>query len=163
MIAAVMNVTAIVAMSKKKSSAKKSKAPIHKQSYWDAVNVMRAYLNLSDGEPFPTYLLKKFKELSYYDDDVLYETILQCKTDFDWASTHRTFNSMINRINYFVAIMSNKISDVNKQYERMKKLKAKSQTVIEKESPVVPYEELSSGCTKQQDVSNLLGGDDLWT
>jgi len=163
--------TTYTAYIKGKKSAKpsKPKAPKHKQSYWDAVNIIGGYLNLMDGEPFPTYLLKKFKEFAYYDDDVLLETVMQCKNSLDWAMKAKHFNGMINKVNYIMAVLSNHISEVNKQWMRVKKMEAKQRVAetapadFELEIIGTSSDILPQNSKPQQDLTDLLGGDDLWT
>lgn len=157
---------------KGKTAAKtrKSKASKHKQSYHDAVDILAGYLGLSAGEPFPVYLIKKLKEFSYYDDDVLLETVMQNKNNIEWALKSKTFNTTIGKINYIMAILSNHISDVNKQWQRQQERQS-NQRVIETAPADFESEILNSTTTEvlqnsnkaPQDVSDLLGGDDLWT
>lgn len=119
--------------------------------------VCREFLGYGDGQPFPTSFPRKLKELSFYDDVVILETFKKSADDIHYQLEHKSFTSEYNKIAYMIAVVKNRIADVNA--ERVRKEK--------QENKPVPTEiecgNLSSIGTKKRgkDISNLLAEDEL--
>lgn len=95
--------------------------------------VLLTYLGYQKGEPFPALLNKKIKEYSFYSPEVLLETITKCEKDIIWAFNNKEFSSTQGKIFYMFAIISNHISDVNRQmkHEQIQQTKIKQAEIID--------------------------------
>ena len=114
--------------------------------------ICRQFLGYGNGQPFPTYLENKLKELRYYDDDVILETFIECNKDIKYWLRNKKFNSDYNRVCYMFAIIRNKIPEVNKKYIRREKELAKENSIKEFTDP-----ELTTGTpNKGKDISEFL-------
>lgn len=114
------------------------------------------YLDYEKGQPFPTLLTRKLKELKFYTNEVILETIKENEKSILWAIENKNFSSSQNKIFYIFAILSNNIADVNKRIKNERKAKPKKEIMS-----VVDIEIVSNPEVK--DLSNWLNEeDDLW-
>ena len=89
------------------------------------VEILFNYLEIKEGEPFPTFLTKKLKEYKSMGYDILYDTIIENQSTIEWALANKTFKNTTGKIMYIFAIISNRIYDVRKRKQVIKKLNAK--------------------------------------
>lgn len=82
--------------------------------YWQKIITKFAYdfLDYKPGQPFPTILTKKLKELNFYDNETIYKTIEFSEDDIHRALETKDFDSDYRRINYILAIVRNNINKV---------------------------------------------------
>ena len=83
--------------------------------------ICREFLGYGNGQPFPTSLPIKLKELSFYDDSVILETFKQCASEIDYQLEHKQFASEYNKVAYIFGIVKSRIADVNAEIIRKKK------------------------------------------
>lgn len=113
------------------------------------------------GQPMPTVIFRKLKELDYYSDEIIQMTLDE-KTDIiRWAMENKDFSDDSGRACYMMAIVRNNIAEVERREKR------KKETVLQEErynQNLDLVEDLESIGTvhKSRDVSDLFGGDDLW-
>lgn len=84
--------------------------------------ICKTFLGYNNGQPFPSSLLKKLNELSYYDNAVIMETFKQCKDNILYWLNCKEFSSEYGKISYIFAIIGNRVADVNKKYVRVNKM-----------------------------------------
>jgi len=122
--------------------------------------VLLTYLGYQKGEPFPALLNKKIKEYSFYSPEVLLETITKCEKDITWAFNNKEFSSTQGKIFYMFAIISNHISDVNRQNNKVNELRNKQ---TQKHIDTIQEMDISTiGTSKKgKDITDFLE-DDLW-
>ena len=89
-----------------------------KQTHDEIVHCLLNYLGYEKGEPFPALLNKKLKEYDYYPLETILETLHQCEESIRWAMQTKDFSSTTNKIFYIFAIISNRISDVDREIKR---------------------------------------------
>ena len=73
------------------------------------------FLGYTSGQPFPTILPKRLKELDFYDNETIYLTICECESNIISALNSKTFNGDYSKICYIMAIIRNNIAQVWKQ------------------------------------------------
>ena len=91
--------------------------------------ICNEFLGYGDGQPFPTSLPKKIKELSFYDYEVILETFKILHDDICYWLEHKQFETEYGKISYMFAMVRDKIADVNsdkirkeQQNEHIKKI-----------------------------------------
>lgn len=70
------------------------------------------YLGYQKGEPYPTILNKRLKSLDFYDNEVIYRTVLYCDESISNAMKTKHFDSTYMKIQYILAILRNNIAKV---------------------------------------------------
>lgn len=75
--------------------------------------ICNEFLGYGDGQPFPTSLPKKIKELSFYDNEVILETFKKLHDDICYWLEHKQFETEYGKISYIFAMVRDKIADVN--------------------------------------------------
>lgn len=132
------------------------------QKRTQARNLLLEYMDWQEGEPFPTLLLKKLKELDYYSGQVVLDTVRKCASSLEWAIKNKNFLSTTSKIHYVFAIISNNIADVNKQNtlhkEYEKKREHNSEETLNANMEIVEI----GTTTKGKDISDFLE-DELWS
>lgn len=112
------------------------------------------------GQPMPTIVFRKLKELDFYSDEIIQQTMDENAKSIQWAMQNKRFEDDAGKASYLMAIIRNKIGAV---YRREKDKANKA--VKEKNEPSLDTMiDLSNigAVHKANDVSSLLGGDDLW-
>ena len=119
--------------------------------------ICREFLGYGDGQPFPTSLPKKLKELSFYDDSVILETFKRCSQKIDYQLEHKQFANEYNKVSYIFAIVKDSIADVSSELARKEK-QDKFQNPVN-----IECNDLSALGTKTQgkDISSFLSDDEL--
>ncbi len=85
-----------------------------KETYKTLINyICNEFLGYGDGQPFPTSLPKKIKELSFYDNEVILETFKKLHDDICYWLEHKQFETEYGKISYIFAMVRDKIADVN--------------------------------------------------
>lgn len=70
------------------------------------------YLGYQKGEPYPTILNKRLKSLDFYDNEVIYRTVLYCDDIILNAMRTKEFESTYMKIQYILGILRNNIAKV---------------------------------------------------
>lgn len=113
------------------------------------------------GQPMPTIVFRRLKELDYYSDEIIQETLDEKADAIRWAMENKAFENDSGRACYLMAIVRNNIAEV----ERREKEKKKARRDEEHNNPnldtMVDLENIGV-VHKSHDVSSLFGGDDLW-
>lgn len=105
---------------------------LHKQLIAELANIMMFDPSMA----FPTIVPKMLKELSFYGDAIILQTLQQCKDNIGYAMRTKEFPSEYQRASYVMAILKNHINDVYKVAKQQAKQEVK-QTVQEAQIPVV--------------------------
>lgn len=79
------------------------------------------YLGYQKGEPYPTILNKRLKSLDFYDNEVIYRTVLFCEDAILNAFQTKEFDSTYMKIQYMMAILRNNIAKVWKVVRQERK------------------------------------------
>lgn len=129
-----------------------------KETYKTLIDyICNEFLGYGEGQPFPTSLPKKLKELSFYDYETILETFKKCHDDIHFWLEHKQFETEYGKICYIFTIVKSKIADINSdRIRREEQSKYTKKTEIE-------CGDLSELGTKRQgkDISNFLNDDDL--
>lgn len=153
---------------RRKEKAKKNK-PKHydkpgrtAESYKKLCNTIANLIGYdpNGGQPMPTIIFRKLKELDWYSDEIIQLTFDEQRTAIQWAMTNKKFDSDMAKATYMMAIVRNNIGSVYRREQD----KANKTTKQDSEPDIDTMIDLSNIGTvhKGNDVSNLLGGDDLW-
>jgi len=113
------------------------------------------FLDYQKGQVFPKVLTSKLKELSFYPNEVILETIQDQQENIIYWLNHKDFNSDYNKIAYIFAIISNHINDVYQQWKQKQYAKQKS-----KEIEKIQVEDIRPSVHKCSDISNWLDEDE---
>lgn len=140
----------------------KKKPKKKKVTYKDIINKVYDLLQYEEGQPFPRIIGRRIKELNFYSYDVILKTFNECTPAIERAFRTKTFDSEIQRCNYMMAIISNHIVDVYRESQRAEQ--AIQEQTKETHVPEVLDVDISDigRSEKGNNISNLLGGDDLW-
>ena len=153
---------------RRKEKAKKNK-PKHydkpgrtAESYKKLCNTIANLIGYdpNGGQPMPTIIFRKLKELDWYSDEIIQLTFDEQRTAIQWAMTNKKFDSDMAKATYMMAIVRNNIGSVYRREQD----KANKTIKQDPEPDIDTMIDLSNIRTvhKGNDVSNLLGGDDLW-
>lgn len=132
------------------------------ESYKKLCDTIADFLGYERGgaQPMPTIVFRRLKELDFYSDEIIQQTLDESADAVQWAMQNKNFEDDAGAASYLMAIVRNKIKGV---YDREKNKTRK--TAIEDSRPDLDtMVDLSNIGTvhKGNDVSSLLGGDDLW-
>lgn len=130
------------------------KTAIHKQ----LVNTLADVMMFDSSMVFPTIVLKKLKELSFYGDEIILATVEKCRDKIGYAMRTKEFQSEYQRCAYVMAIIKNNINDVYKA----EKSAAAQKVIQSKQAEIVPavdtYDFISEASAhKHTDLSDLFG------
>lgn len=113
------------------------------------------------GQVFPKSVPKCLKDLEFYGDEIILETIKRNRGSIDWAIAHKNFRDEYGKTVYVMSIIKNHINDVYAEASR--KQKADSHNPPPLDSTYLQADLQNIGTSKRgNDVSSLLGGDDIW-
>ena len=79
------------------------------------------FLGYKKGEPYPTILNKRLKSLDFYDNEVIYRTVLFSEEAILYALRTKEFDSTYMKIQYIMAILRNNIAKVWKTVREERK------------------------------------------
>jgi hypothetical protein len=113
------------------------------------------------GQPMPTIVFRRLKELDFYSDEIIQETFDEKASYIRWVFRTKEFQNDAGKVSYMMAIIQNSIAEVYRREKEKTEKSVKEQSRSDLDAMV----DLSSiGVVhKGNDVSSLLGGDDLWT
>lgn len=108
----------------------------------------------------PTIVFRRLKELDFYSDEIIQQTMDENERSIRWAMQNKKFEDDAGKCSYLMAIIRNNIGAVY----RREKDKAEKTVKNNAEPNLDTMIDLSMIGTahKGKDVSSLLGGDDLW-
>ena len=108
----------------------------------------------------PTIVFRRLKELDFYSDEIIQQTMDENEKSIRWAMQNKKFEDDAGKCSYLMAIIRNNIGAVY----RREKDKAEKTVKNKAEPNLDTMIDLSMIGTahKGKDVSSLLGGDDLW-
>lgn len=81
------------------------------------------FLNYKLGQPPPSFINQKLNELNYYPLEVVLDTFKQSESDIDYWISTKQFSSDYGKTSYIFAIINSRIAEVNRTYERNKRIK----------------------------------------
>ena len=132
------------------------------ESYKKLCDTIADFLGYERGghQPMPTVVFRRLKELDFYSDEIIQQTFDENADAIQWAMQNKKFEGDLGKANYMMAIVRNKIAEVY----RREKDKAKKTAKEESRPDFDTMFDLSNigAVHKGNDVSSLLGGDDLW-
>lgn len=113
------------------------------------------------GQPMPTIVFRRLKELDFYSDEIIQQTLDENAKSIQWVMQNKKFEDDAGKCSYLMAIVRNNIGAVY----RREKQKTENLVKEEKRADIDSMIDLSNigAVHKANDVSSLLGGDDLWT
>ena len=148
---------------KKDRPKPQKKAGRTSESYKKICDTIAVYIGYDEeaGQPMPTIVFRKLKELEFYSDEIILMTLEESRSAIQWAMTNKKFDNDSAKATYMMAIVRNNIGSVY----RREKNKTKKAAKKESDTDIDAMIDLSNIGTvhKGNDVSSLLGGDDLWT
>lgn len=106
---------------------KQKKNETHKQ----LIEELATLMGFTPGMVFPTCVVKDLKQLSFYDESVILETVKRCHDKVEYAMRTKSFDSEYNKAAYIMAIIKNNINDVYKEIERNKAAKVSVHTPVD--------------------------------
>lgn len=83
-----------------------------------AYNLYSLIIGYEKGQVFSGYIHKRFKKLSYYGWECIYQNMMECRSSMEWAVLHKDFENDVVQAAYLFAIME---SNINGCYSRMRK------------------------------------------
>ncbi|MEY8366563.1 hypothetical protein AALA22_13070 [Anaerovoracaceae bacterium 41-7] len=114
--------------------------------------VMVNFIHYENNQPFPTFVYKKIKELDFYSNEVILETLKSLQKSLNWAMKNKDFSTEQQRINYIFAAVKNHINTVNKEVKAKKAQKTRIEAMeIEPEM----FDNMSVQRTPKQKVKNI--------
>lgn len=113
-----------------------------------------------NGQPMPPIVFRKLKGLDFYSDEIIQQTFDENCTAIQWAMTNKKFDSDVGKASYMMAIVQNNIGAVyrREQDKANKTVKEESRPDFDTAIDLTDIGAVHKG----NDVSSLLGGDDLW-
>lgn len=116
-------------------------------------------LNYQTGQVFPTILYKKLKELDFYPNSVILQTIENNYDNIKYWINKKDFDSEFGKISYIFAIITNKINDTYKEWKRNELIKVQeNKTHIEVNLDINEENTTQKG----KDLSRWLEEDEVW-
>lgn len=113
------------------------------------------------GQPMPTIVFRRLKELDYYSDEIIQETLDEKADAIRWAMSHKEFEDDSGRASYMMAIVRNSIAEVERREKQKKEMSRREEKGNPDLDTMTDLENIGV-VHKSHDVSSLLGGDDLW-
>lgn len=153
------------ASKKKTSAAVKSKVGRTPESYEKICKTLGELIGYElggTGEPMPANIFKKLKGLDWYSDEIIQEALDRNFNSIKWALVNKNFTNPYSKASYMMAIVENKVSETYHMHLDQEKAAAQAENVsVDAQS----YVDLSDAgpVRKNNDVSSLLGDDDLWS
>lgn len=129
-----------------------------KESYKRLIDyICREFLGYGKGQPFPSVLPKKIKELSFYNNDIILQTFKECSSDIHYWLEQKQFSNEYGMISYLFAIVKSRIAEVAKKEKRL------AATKSQQNHHQIEWEDLSGLGSKKngKDISRFLNEDEL--
>lgn len=86
----------------------------------EAQRIIAELLEYGEGQRLSPYALKKYKELSFYTDEVILETFQKERGSIEYYVSKKHFDSEQRKITYIFTIIQNHIADVDRIYKKKK-------------------------------------------
>jgi hypothetical protein len=116
------------------------------------------FLDYQQGQIFPTVLNKKLKELEFYPNEVILQTIEKNYDNIKYWMASKNFSNDIGKISYIFAIIKNCINDTYKDWKRNKEIKVhENNTNIDLSLDIKEINTTQKG----KDITSWLEEDDL--
>jgi hypothetical protein len=120
--------------------------------------IANEFLNYQQGQIFPTMLNKKLKELDFYPNEVILQTIEKNYDNIKYWMGTKNFSNDIGKISYIFAIIKNCINDIYKDWKRNKEIKVQeNNTNIDLSLDIKEINTTQKG----KDITSWLEEDDL--
>lgn len=134
------------------------------ESYHRICSKLADHMGYKPGQPFPTIIGKRLKELDFYSDEVIEKTIDECGDSIDYAFRTKQFRDDFVKASYMMSIIRNNIADVYKKHESQTKHRQEIKNDSAMQPDCISSESLLLIGKKESgvDLRNLIG-DDLWT
>lgn len=122
---------------------------------------LMGYVTVKDGgssQAYPTSITRKLKELSFYGDEIILDTIYECTEPIKWAFANKEFSSEYGKGSYMMSIIVNNINDIYKRKKQAERKAAK-----EKKTEIVENVDVYQigNKSKARDISSWLDMEDL--
>ena len=120
----------------------------------------RDLLDYDEGQKFPPMLTRKLKELDFYSNVVILDTIKQCYDTLLQVKRTKEFSSTQAWISYMFAIIGNRIPDVYKEHKKREQEKErldKKSKEFEQLAEMINVANETHQKQKTKDISALLG------
>jgi hypothetical protein len=134
----------------------KRESDLHKK----VVNIIaNDLLNYQEGQVFPNVLYKKIKELEFYPNAVILQTVENNYDNIKYWMDRKDFDSDFAKISYIFAIIKNKINDTYKEWKRNELI-----TIQENKTNIEFNLDINEENTAQKgkDISKWLEEDEVW-
>ena len=132
------------------------------ESYKKICDTLADFIGYERGghQPMPTVVFRRLKELDFYSDEIIQQTLDENRSSIQWAMTNKKFDSDVGKASYMMAIVQNNIGAVyrREQDKVNKTVKEESRADLDTAIDLADIGAVHRG----KDVSRLLGGDDLW-
>lgn len=92
--------------------------------YKSIMDIIHDILAFDPSMVFPTSITRSIKQLSFYGNETILETLEQCKPQLENAMRTKSFSSEYNRASYIMAVVKNHINDVYKAKKRRESAEA---------------------------------------
>lgn len=130
---------------------------VHKsETHRKLIDALSGYMGYIPGMVFPTCITQSLKELSFYGEDVILETLERNRDGVEYAMRTKRFSGDRQKALYLMAILKNHINDVYKEFKDIKlaQLKIEESSVPE----IATESEMKEiGCTARgKDISSFL-------
>lgn len=89
--------------------------------YHKSVDMISDLMGYKPGQVFPTIVAKRLKELQFYGNECLYNTLVANHETLEWYMNNKAFRNDIQRSAYLFAIIKNNINDEYKKINEKKK------------------------------------------
>lgn len=132
-------------------------------TYRRLCGTLAGFLGYDSGQPMPTIVFRKLKELDFYSDEIIQETLEESRNAIEWAFNNKEFKDDSARACYMMAVVRNKIPEIYQRSKDNSKTKTKNKTAIELDTIIDSTNRYESKPKIQKDISDLIGDDDLWT
>lgn len=115
------------------------------------------------GRPYPVSVVKKYKELAFYDDEIILETVKEIRDSVIECCANKEFASEYNKAAYVFAAINNHVGDVYNRHKAMEKHQKQLERQAEKQVQFeindfneVPKQSKRPTYSQTRDISSFL-------
>lgn len=94
--------------------------------YHKSIDMISDLMGYKPGQVFPTIVCKRLKELQFYGNECLYNTIIDNYKTCEWYMSNKGFTNDMQKSAYLFAIIKNNIND---EYKKMIEKKNKKRRI----------------------------------
>lgn len=94
--------------------------------YHKSIDMISDLMGYKPGQVFPTIVGRRLKELQFYGNECLYNTIIDNYKTCEWYMSNKSFANDMQRSAYLFAIIKNNIND---EYKKMTEKKNKKRHI----------------------------------